>query len=142
VAIEPDEQQLAEVARRAAQEGDGTVVMLNLNRYRDRAVYEEDVPGGLDPDVSGHEAYMRYGAVATQVIERVGGSIDWYTTSEGSVIGDDADRYDEIVAARYPSYAAFLQLVFDPELLAAAAHRRAALERAAVICCAPGVRPD
>jgi hypothetical protein len=85
MAIEPDQRQLAEVARRAAEDGDGTVVMLNLNRYRERAAYEDDVPGG---------------------------------------------------------YAAFLELVSDAELLAAASHRRAGLERAAVICCAPGARPQ
>ena len=42
--IEPDETQIAEVARRTGAEGDGPLVMLNLNRY---------VPGG-------HEAYARW----------------------------------------------------------------------------------
>ena len=36
MAVEPDEQQFADVAAVAGGEADGPVVMLNLNRYRDR----------------------------------------------------------------------------------------------------------
>ena len=53
--VEPDEQQFAEVSALAGSAADGPVVMLNLNRYRDR------------------DAYYRYAAVATAVLERVGG---------------------------------------------------------------------
>ncbi|MEA2302892.1 MAG: hypothetical protein QOH43_172, partial [Solirubrobacteraceae bacterium] len=35
--VEPDEQQIAELAALAGSERDGPVVMLNLNRYRPRA---------------------------------------------------------------------------------------------------------
>jgi uncharacterized protein (DUF1330 family) len=119
MSIEPDDQQLAEIARRAGADEGGPLVMLNLNRY---------VPGG-------HEAYMRYGEVAAKVLARVGGALLWYTNGSETVIGDDADRYDEIIAVWYPSWSAFQALVTDPELLAAAEeHRRGALEKAAVIC--------
>ena len=94
--------------------------MLNLNRYRDR------------------EAYMRYGEVAAAVLERVGGRILWHTEAQLTVIGDDSDRYDEVIAVWYPSMAAFSALATDPEILAARAHRVAGLERAALICCEPG----
>ena len=46
MAVEPDAEQFAEVAALAGGDADGPVVMLNLNRYRDR------------------EAYVRYGEVA------------------------------------------------------------------------------
>ena len=117
--IEPDQQQMAEVVARAGAEGDGPLVMLNLNRY---------VPGG-------HEAYLRYGEVATRVLERVGGRLLWYTDAAETVIGDDGDRYDEIIAVWYPSWEAFKTLATDPELLAAAEeHRRPALQKASLIC--------
>jgi uncharacterized protein (DUF1330 family) len=119
VPIEPDERQLAEVAARAAGGEDGPLVMLNLNRYK---------PGG-------HDAYLRYGAVAAQVLARVGGAFLWHTGEPQTVIGDGADEYDEIIAVWYPSWSAFHALVTDPELLAAAAeHRAGALDKAAVIC--------
>ena len=141
MAIEPDQQQLSEVTAIAGTEGDGPVVMLNLNHYRERANYEAAGVPESDPDVSGHEAYLRYGIVANGVLERVGARILWHTTSERTVIGDDTDRYDEVIAVWYPDLAAFVALISDPELLAARHHRVAALERAALIRCRSGAEP-
>jgi uncharacterized protein (DUF1330 family) len=121
MAVEPNEEQFARVAKHAAGAADGPVVMLNLNRYRDR------------------DAYMRYGVVAAAVLERVGGRILWHTDARMTVIGDDADRYDEVIAVWYPSLAAFSALATDPEILEARQHRLDGLERAALICCEPGL---
>jgi uncharacterized protein (DUF1330 family) len=123
MAVEPDERQFLAIATRADDAGDGPVVMLNLNRYRDR------------------DAYMRYGEVAAAVLERVGGRILWYTRSSLTVIGDEDDRYDEVIAVWYPSVAAFAALATDPEILGARAHRVAGLERSTLICCEPGDYP-
>ena len=54
------------------------------------------------------------------------------------VIGEDGDRWDEVLAVWYPSVAAFLALATDAELLAAHPHREAALERAVIVCCESG----
>jgi hypothetical protein len=139
--IEPDEQQFTEVAGLAGTEADGPVVMLNLNRYRERAAYEADVPGGLPADVSGHEAYLRYGAVAVSVLARLGGKVLWQADATMTVVGDDTDRYDEVLAAWYPGLAAFIALATDPEILEARAHRSAGLERAALIACEASDEP-
>jgi uncharacterized protein (DUF1330 family) len=122
--VEPDERQFAEIAALAGGEADGPVVMLNLNRYRDR------------------EAYLRYGEVATAVLERVGGRILWHADARLTVIGDESDRYDEVIAVWYPSLAAFTALATDPAILEARAHRLAGLERAALICCEPGYQAN
>jgi hypothetical protein len=139
--IEPDEQQFAEIAGLAGAPADGPIVMLNLNRYRERAQYEGDVPGGLEGDVSGHEAYLRYGVVAVATLARVGGKVLWQAAARLTAVGDESDRYDEIVAVWYPSFAAFVKLATDPEILAARAHRSAGLERAALIACDSGAEP-
>ena len=115
--VEPDAQQLTEIAGLAGADGDGPVVMLNLNLYRDR------------------EEYLRYGEVALAVLERVGGHILWQADCRQTVIGDDSDRYDEAIAVWYPSVAAFMALATAPEILEARKIRDAALERAALICC-------
>jgi hypothetical protein len=141
MAIEPDPVQLAEVGARAGGGGDGPVVMLNLNRYRERAAYDGNPPGGGSSEVSGREAYARYGAVAATVLERVGGTILWYAPVQGTVIGDASDRYDEVIAVWYPSRSAFLALATDRQILAARADRTAGLERAALICCDSGAEP-
>jgi uncharacterized protein (DUF1330 family) len=121
--IEPDEQQLAELSALAGTDADGPVVMLNLNRYSDR------------------EAYYRYAGVATGVLERVGGKVLWHSQAQGTVIGDQADLYDEVIAVWYPSLTAFLALASDPDTLAARADRAAGLERAALIRCAAAAEP-
>ncbi len=139
--IEPDEQQFAKVAALAGGEADGPVVMLNLNHYRERAEYEGEVPSGASSDVSGHEAYIRYGVVAEAVLAQLGGRILWHTQSRQTVIGDETDRYDEVIAVWYPSVAAFAALATDPEVMAARVHRVAGLQRAALICCESGAEP-
>jgi uncharacterized protein (DUF1330 family) len=121
MAVEPDAGQFAEIAARAGSDGDGPVVMLNLNRYRDR------------------EVYLRYGEIAAEVLTRVGGRILWHADARLTVIGEDGDRYDEVIAVWYPSMSAFSELVSDPRILEAREHRLEGLERAALICCQPGV---
>jgi uncharacterized protein (DUF1330 family) len=135
--IEPTREQIAEIAAAAGQGDDGPVVMLNLNRYRERAAYE-DVPEGVDPDVSGHEAYARYAAVATAILARLDARILWHAAVERTVIGDESDVYDEVIAVWYPSRRAFVELATHEEVLPALAHRVAGLERAALICCESG----
>jgi uncharacterized protein (DUF1330 family) len=111
--VEPDADQIAALA----EAGEGPVVMLNLNRYRDR------------------EAYAQYGVVALEVLQRVGGRILWQAEANLTVIGDDSDRYDEVIAVWYPSVDAFMELASDPKILDARKIRAGALERAALICC-------
>jgi uncharacterized protein (DUF1330 family) len=111
--IEPTPEQLAELA----EAPDEPIVMLNLNRYKDRAAYD------------------RYGAVAVKALERVGGRVLWFSSAAQTVIGEDGDRYDEVIAVQYPSPSAFLDFTQDPEVVAALAHRRDALEKAVIIRC-------
>lgn len=139
--IEPDAEQFAAVAALAGGDADAPVVMLNLNRYRERAGYDGAPPGGASSEVSGREAYARYGAVATRVLERVGGRILWHTGAKWTVIGDESDRFDDVIAVWYPSIAAFAALATDAEIMEARAHRVAALERAALVCCESGAEP-
>ena len=62
----------------------------------------------------------------------------WHTQAQSTVIGDQSDIYDEVIAVWYPNRAAFLQLATDEEIVPALAHRAAGLERAAIICCESG----
>lgn len=113
--VEPDAAQLAELTALAASAEDGPLVMLNLNRYRDR------------------DAYGRYAAVALRVLARVGARIVWHAEALGTVIGTPEERYDEMIAVWYPSAAAFLALATDPEVAEVRAERAAGLERATLI---------
>ena len=127
--VTPTDERLADVAARGAEDT-SPVVMLNLNRYRDRAQYPDGTP---DADVSGREAYLRYGVVAYAAIKSVGGEILWATDAAETIIGCDHDVYDEVVAVWYPSRAAFLGLAAFPGYMEAHAHRDAAIAQAALI---------
>jgi uncharacterized protein (DUF1330 family) len=129
--VNPEDDRLAVVAATGAADP-SPVVMLNLNRYHERAQYPEGTTG-VDTDVSGREAYLRYGAVAYPAILSVGGDILWATDAAEVVIGCDHDRYDEVVAVWYPSREAFLRLAEYPGYLAAHVHREAAIEQSSII---------
>lgn len=134
--VEPRPEQLAELA---AHRPDGPIVALNLNRYRERAAYP---PGTPDADVSGREAYLRYGIVALQAILSVGGRILWATEGRNVAIGTADDHYDEVVAVWYPSRAAFLRLEELPGYREAfELHRRASIERAVLLLCDADAEP-
>jgi uncharacterized protein (DUF1330 family) len=139
--IIPDEDQFSALASIAAGDADAPKVMLNLNRYRERAQYDGDVPDGLDPDVSGREAYLRYGVVAARVLSRLGGRILWEARSHTQVVGADGEAYDEVLAVWYPNVAAFIALATDTELLEAHPHRAAGLESAVILACESGAEP-
>jgi uncharacterized protein (DUF1330 family) len=115
MAVEPDQGQFEDITALAGSPEDRPMVMLNLNRYSDR------------------RAYARYGAVASAVLERLGGKILWHAAVNGIVIGDQA--YDDVIAVWYPSASAFLALATDPEILAARADRLEGLEQAALLRC-------
>ncbi|MBJ7347996.1 MAG: DUF1330 domain-containing protein [Thermoleophilaceae bacterium] len=135
----PTQSQIEAISALIGTEAGGPLVMLNLNRYRERAKYDGPPPGGESPDVSGHEAYGRYSEKALARLAEIGGEVLWYTQATMTVIGDDSDVYDEVIAVRYPSAQAFIDLALDPEIGVALAHRTAGLERAALIRCDEGM---
>lgn len=127
---EPSDAQLAALG---AHTPDGPVIALNLNRYRARAAYP---PGTPDADVSGREAYLRYGLVALQAITSVGGRIVWATEARDVAIGCEHESYDEVVAVWYPSRKSFLALEQFPGYRQAfELHRRAAVDHATLLLC-------
>src|SRR3954468_8001114 len=101
MAVNPTAEQIGALQQIAGSDADGPLVMLNLNTYRERAAYVGDPPGGVAADVSGRSAYERYGEVALRVLGRVGGEIIWHAAATLSVIGDDGDGCDEVIAVRY-----------------------------------------
>jgi uncharacterized protein (DUF1330 family) len=115
--IEPTQEMVAELSEIAGGPDDGEFVMLNLNRYRDR------------------ERYQEYAAVAAQVLPEVGGSIDWYTQAAGMVVGEPGERWDEVIAVRYPSIEAFLKLATHPRITEVLSARAEGLEAATLVRC-------
>jgi hypothetical protein len=134
--LDPTDEQIVALA---TSDVSTPIVMLNLNRYRDRAQYETPGP---DDDVSGREAYQRYGEVALRAMAEVGGQVLWGLPAEQLVIGCEHDEYDEVLAVWYPNRAAFVEMIGIDWYRSALVHRNAALEQAAVIALTGPLTPE
>ena len=129
--VEPSAERIAAFA--ADADAGGPIVMINLLRYRDRAVY----PRGSDVEpCSGREAYQRYAARVTPILAEVGGRIVWFGNVRHTVIAPDGERWDDAILVEYPSRAAFLGMVSRPQYQQVAVHRTAALEDSRLIATA------
>jgi uncharacterized protein (DUF1330 family) len=102
----------------------GPVVMLNLLRFRAKAVY----PDGRPSDLTGRQAYDLYGAAMQKVIEEQGGRVLFGGDIASLVIGNVEDLWDTCVLVEYPSAAAFAAIVTSPEVTEIGVHRAAGLE--------------
>jgi uncharacterized protein (DUF1330 family) len=100
------------------------IAMLNLLKFRDKAVYKD----GRADNVSGREAYMRYGNAMTKIVEREGGRILFTGKIAGLVIGEVEGLWDVAAIMEYPSRAAFQRIVTLPEVAEIGVHREAGLE--------------
>jgi uncharacterized protein (DUF1330 family) len=107
-----------------ANASDQPVVMLNLLKFRERAVY----PDGRESDVTGRQAYDLYGAAMQKVIESHGGQVLFGGDIASLVIGEVDDLWDTCVLVQYPSAAAFATIVTSPEVTEIGVHRAAGLE--------------
>ena len=82
---------------------EGPVTMLNLMRFRERS---------LDGNGRGWDAYLRYSALTIKLIKGRGGTIIWTGTAEAVALGEpDRHRWDYVALVRYPSRAAFLDMM-------------------------------
>jgi uncharacterized protein (DUF1330 family) len=105
----PDETTLEALAELPDDE---PVVMLNLLEYADDQ----------------GEAYASYGRVAWEQIKKRGGSILY---DGAPVLADPAaGKWDRVIFVQYPTRAAFIDMMRDPDYRKGLPHRRAGLKRA------------
>ena len=115
---------------------DEPIHMLNLLRYRDQAAY----PEGHEHEGkgwSGRRAYEEYGATSGPVFRRVGGVLVWRGAFQTMVTGPDDERWDDGFVAQYPSAAAFLEMIKDPDYQRAVTNRTAALSDSRLVRFSP-----
>jgi len=94
---------------------DAPVTMLNLMRFRERS---------LDGNGSGWDAYLRYSQLSIKLIKARGGTIIWTGNAEAVALGvPKAHRWDYVALVRYPSRAAFLDMMHSAEYAVANAER-------------------
>jgi uncharacterized protein (DUF1330 family) len=126
--IEPSREQLQAFAE---QPDDGApIVMLNLLRYRAQADYSQHPQ---QTPCSGRDAFKRYAKQSIACIEGVGGKVLFIGAALATIIGPEAERWDEIFLVQYPSRRAFLDMIASPQYRAIAFHRSAALQDSRLI---------
>lgn len=110
---------------------EGPIHMLNLVRLRERAAY----PDGRE--ASGADAYRAYGRESSPVFRRLGGRIAWSGDFRLMLIGPEEERWDICFIAEYPSAAAFVEMIRDPDYRMAVVHRQAAVADSRLIRLSP-----
>lgn len=104
------------------------VVMLNLLRFRDKAIYD-----GEPSEMSGREAYGEYSKGALPCVAAVGGNLIWAGGAKATLIAPPEEEWHQVLLVRYPSIEAFMDMISSPEYQAVVGHRTAALDDSRLI---------
>jgi uncharacterized protein (DUF1330 family) len=120
-AIYPTQSRVEELM---ADTSDRPIVMLNLLKFRAKAVYSDGRPS----DLTGRQAYDLYAAPMQKVVENGGGRVLFGGAIASLVIGEVDDLWDTCLLVEYPSTAAFAAIVTSPEVAEIGVHRAAGLE--------------
>jgi uncharacterized protein (DUF1330 family) len=108
----------------------GPVVMINLLKFKQQAEGEEG---------TGAEAYNRYGAAVSKMLEARGARIVWSGRPAAVLVGSEADLWDAVALVEYPSVQTFVEMVTSAEYQKIHHHREAGLENTRLIACSPMV---
>lgn len=101
----------------------GPFVMVNLLKFKDKAEYAD----GSDANLTGAEAYARYGKAVQACLTSVGGRQVYAGPVTGLMLGEVEELWDMVALAEYPSLAAMQAMVSSPEYQAIEHHRKAGL---------------
>jgi len=128
----------------ALRAGNRPIWMLNFLGFRTTAAYPDRKTTGNIAGASassGERAYARYGQGLLRPLTRVGGHVAWTARSVGQLpdanpkTSDEA--WDQIAIAVYPSPAAMLTMLGDPDYKSAHVHRAAGLARTRLLATQP-----
>ena len=104
---------------------DGPVVMVNLMKFRAESA---------DGKGSGWDAYLRYSKGVIGLIRERGGDIIWAGRADAVALGpQDQGDWDYVALVRYPSRAAFVDMMTSADYAAVNHHRLNGLERHTIL---------
>ncbi|ANS87698.1 hypothetical protein VSVS12_03998 [Vibrio scophthalmi] len=101
----------------------GEVHLLNLFKFRDKAVYAD----GRACSLSGKQAYELYGQPMLQVLEKYGAEVVFYSDVTALILGQVDELWDAFVIVKYPSRKALIEMTRCDEFKALSVHREAGL---------------
>jgi uncharacterized protein (DUF1330 family) len=119
--VQPNREQVMAFLQRAK---DGPIVMVNLLKFRERAVYED----GRATELTGQQAYRLYAGAMKKLLEARGGRFVFSGTVRNLLLGEVETLWDVVGLAEYPSPAVMIEIASSPEFHAIEVHRVAGLE--------------
>ena len=106
----------------------GSVVMLNLLRFRKVADYSATPELAPEVPISGPAAYRRYIELTLPHLAKSGGEVTFLARGGQFLIGPSDERWDAAMLVRQSSVASFMAFASNSEYMAGMGHRIAALE--------------
>jgi uncharacterized protein (DUF1330 family) len=110
------------------------VAMLNLLKFKDKAIYEDGRPSEL----TGLEAYQLYATAFHEIMEPKGVRVLYSGGVKGLLIGEGDNLWDSVAVIEYPSTEIMLNMLRDEDYRLAQQHRAAGLEGQLLIECGTG----
>ncbi len=90
---------------------DGPIYMLNLLKFKEKAVYED----GRETDLTGVEAYALYGAAVSKILVKLGGGGMFNARVERLMLGEVEELWDSVAIAMYPNRKAMIDMMQSEE---------------------------
>jgi len=106
----------------------GSVVMLNLLRFREVADYSGAPDLAPETPISGWAAYEKYMVFTEPFLKESGGEVLLQGKGGPYLIGPENENWDMVLIVRQKSLQDFLAFASNPAYLKGLAHRTAALE--------------
>ncbi len=106
----------------------GSVVMLNLLRFRPVADYSATPDLAPASPISGETAYRLYMEHTLPYLKQSGGEVLFFGKGGEFLIGPSDERWDAAMLVRQTNVASFLEFASNQEYLSGLGHRLAALE--------------
>lgn len=120
----------------------GSVVMLNLLRFRAVADYSAAPKLAPATSISGAAAYRLYAEHTLPHLEKSGGQMMFLGRGGAFLVGPSDEHWDAVMLIRQRSVAAFLAFASDEGYLAGIGHRTAALEDSRLLPLVEGPMAD
>ena len=105
------------------QEMEGSVVMVHLLKFKDKAEYAD----GRETELTGTEAYGAYRRKMVERVTSVGGRLVFSGVVRHLVLGEVEEMWDEVLVVEFPSKETFAEVIASPEIAEWGMHRRAGL---------------
>lgn len=113
-----------------------TVCMVNLLKFKNKATYAPEAAEATE-NLTGLEAYLRYGAGVAQVLQKIGAKQHFGGPVNRFMIGDG--DWDMVALVIYPTRQAFIEMPQREDYQAIHYHREAGLAHQDLIETSPGI---